>query len=94
MAGRKLVARDVSETGAAWEGVCVDASTRQFRRRRQRGATAGHPGGLVAAVAPNDHPAMRDLGLATACGYQVGISLEPLNPGMRAFTIVLRGASR
>ena len=32
--------------------------------------------------------------VAAACGYQVGISLEPLSPGMRAFSTVLRGATR
>ncbi len=31
--------------------------------------------------------------VAAACGYQVGISLEPLSPGMRAFSTVLRGAT-
>ena len=31
--------------------------------------------------------------VAAACGYQVGISLEPLNPGMRAFSAVLQGAN-
>ena len=32
--------------------------------------------------------------VAAACGYQVGISLEPLRPGMRAFTTVLQGATK
>jgi DNA-binding phage protein len=32
--------------------------------------------------------------VAAACGYQVGISLEPLHPGMRAFSTVLPGATR
>ncbi|MHB0963389.1 MAG: hypothetical protein ACYC5V_09305 [Gemmatimonadaceae bacterium] len=32
--------------------------------------------------------------VAAACGYQVGISLEPLDPGMRAFSTVLLGAIR
>jgi len=32
--------------------------------------------------------------VAAACGYQVGISLEPLSPGMRAFSTVLRGTTR
>jgi hypothetical protein len=32
--------------------------------------------------------------VAAACGYQVGISLEPLSPGMRAFSTVLQGATR
>lgn len=32
--------------------------------------------------------------IAAACGYQVGISLEPLSPGMRAFSTVLPGATR
>lgn len=32
--------------------------------------------------------------VAAACGYQVGISLEPLHPGMRAFSTVLPGDAR
>jgi len=32
--------------------------------------------------------------VAAACGYQVGISLEPIKPGMRAFSTVLHGATR
>ena len=32
--------------------------------------------------------------VAAACGYQVGISLEPVKPGMRAFSTVLQGAGR
>ena len=32
--------------------------------------------------------------VAAACGYQVGLSLEPLHPGMRAFSTVLPGATR
>lgn len=32
--------------------------------------------------------------VAAACGYQVGISLEPLRPGMRAFSTVLLGGIR
>ena len=32
--------------------------------------------------------------VAAACGYRVGISLEPLSPGMRAFSTVLQGATR
>lgn len=32
--------------------------------------------------------------MAAACGYQVGISLEPLRPGMRAFSTVLQGSTR
>lgn len=31
--------------------------------------------------------------VAAACGYQVGISLEPLTPGLRAFSTVLQGAA-
>lgn len=32
--------------------------------------------------------------VAAACGYQVGISLEPLLPGLRAFATILQGAPR
>ena len=32
--------------------------------------------------------------VAAACGYQVGISLKPLHPGMRAFSTVLLSATR
>lgn len=30
--------------------------------------------------------------VAAACGYQVGISLQPIKPGLRAFSTVLQGA--
>jgi len=32
--------------------------------------------------------------VAAACGYRVDISLEPLRPGLRAFSTVLQGAAR
>jgi DNA-binding phage protein len=32
--------------------------------------------------------------VAAACGYQVGIRLEPLSPGMRVFSTILQGATR
>ena len=32
--------------------------------------------------------------IAAACGYQVGISLEPIQPGIRAFSTVWHGATR
>lgn len=59
------------------------------------GAEAGVTRARVQQIEHSDNIEIATLvRVAAACGYQVGISLEPLRPGMRAFSTFLPGAGR
>ena len=59
------------------------------------GAEAGVTRARVQQIEQSDNIEIATLvRVAAACGYRVGISLEPLTPGMRAFSTVLQGATR
>ena len=65
------------------------------RTLRSVGAEAGVSRARVQQIEHSENIEIATLvRVAAACGYQVGISLEPLRPGLRAFTTVLRGATR
>ncbi len=65
------------------------------RSLRSVGTEAGVSRARVQQIEHSDNIEIATLvRVAAACGYQVGISLEPLSPGMRAFSTVLQGASR
>ena len=65
------------------------------RSLRAVGAEAGVSRARVQQIERSDNIEIATLvRVAAACGYRVGISLEPLSPGMRAFSTVLPGATR
>jgi hypothetical protein len=65
------------------------------RSLRTVGTEAGVSRARVQQVEQSDNIEIATLvRVAAACGYQVGISLEPLGPGMRAFSVVLQGPDR
>lgn len=65
------------------------------RSLRTVGTEAGISRARVQQIEHSDNIEIATLvRVAAACGYQVGISLEPLNPGMRAFSTVLQGTTR
>ena len=64
------------------------------RTLRSVGAEAGVSRARVQQIEHSENIEIATLVRVAAACYQVGISLEPLRPGMRAFTTVLRGATR
>lgn len=73
------------------------AHARDESRRSLRavGAEAGVSRARVQQIEQSDNIEIATLvRVAAACGYQVTISLEPISPGMRAFSTVLQGATR
>ncbi len=73
------------------------AHARDESRRSLRvvGTEAGVSRARVQQIEQSDNIEIATLvRVAAACGYQVTISLEPISPGMRAFSTVLQSATR